>query len=672
MSKTDIVLVSMPFAPFFTPNAGIGVLTAAARKAGLAVSATYPAIRLGQQIGTVLYNFIAETYSARVTLLGDWLFAGCLSDEPTQVPEEYEQIYQQSYRNFLEGFLNERATALITPLKELREQCREFLECEAQQLVALNPRIVGCSSTFFQHAASLALLKRIKALKPDILTMIGGANCEADMGYETARQFPWVDFVFSGEADDTFPTLCQIVFATGKPVSVADLPYGVYTSEKIRLQEQFAPRPTEYEVALVNDLDTVCMPNYDEYFTELDQTGMVSQDYRVCAVESARGCQKGEQSLCNFCGLNGARVCYRSKSKDKFLAELDALSQRYASRVFLLTDNILARQAFAEWLHDAAAEKKWTFFLEIRSTLTEHQVKALAEAEVFNVQPGIESLNDHLLRLMNKGNSTLVNIASMKFVKEQAISLAWNLLYNIPGEEEEDYRRIAELIPLLHHLQPPQASQISFCKFSPYYQTPEKYGLTLVPSPAYHVVYPRMSAAALQRLAYHFVDQSHREQACQPLSEAKQLMLNRVQEWKRLHNFCQGTDPNTIAMTLPSLTMNDVNNLIKIRDNRRCAVSSHFFLDAVESEIYRYTRSPRTLEQIHACVSQSPQLKPFLNEVEPDIEGLIDKKLLITIGNQYLSLATYPRKKLSALQTQGLKHLQQRAQLLYPAQQTTE
>ena len=62
MKKADIVLVSMPFAPFWIPNAGLGVLTSSAKKAGLSVSATYPEIRLGQKIGPSLYNFISENY----------------------------------------------------------------------------------------------------------------------------------------------------------------------------------------------------------------------------------------------------------------------------------------------------------------------------------------------------------------------------------------------------------------------------------------------------------------------------------------------------------------------------------------------------------------------------------------------------------------------------------
>jgi magnesium-protoporphyrin IX monomethyl ester (oxidative) cyclase len=51
----------------------------------------------------------------------------------------------------------------------------------------------------------LALLRIIKEKNPDIITLLGGANCEASMGQAAKRNFPWIDFVVSGEADLLFP-----------------------------------------------------------------------------------------------------------------------------------------------------------------------------------------------------------------------------------------------------------------------------------------------------------------------------------------------------------------------------------------------------------------------------------------------------------------------------------
>ena len=77
--------------------------------------------------------------------------------------------------------------------------------------------IVGFTSTFQQNLASLAMAKEIKRRAPHIITVFGGANFEGVMGVELHRQFPSVDIVCSGEADDIFPELVRRL-RSGEPV----------------------------------------------------------------------------------------------------------------------------------------------------------------------------------------------------------------------------------------------------------------------------------------------------------------------------------------------------------------------------------------------------------------------------------------------------------------------
>ena len=90
-----------------------------------------------------------------------------------------------------------------------RDAARPFIDWCADRIVAAEPRIVGLTSVFQQHLASLALAKRLKARLPDTHIVMGGANCEATMGVETVRQFPFVDAVVSGEADHVFAELAS-------------------------------------------------------------------------------------------------------------------------------------------------------------------------------------------------------------------------------------------------------------------------------------------------------------------------------------------------------------------------------------------------------------------------------------------------------------------------------
>jgi hypothetical protein len=82
---------------------------------------------------------------------------------------------------------------------------------------------------------------------------------------------------------------------------------------------------------------------------------------------------------------------------------------------------------------------------------------------------------------------------------------AWNLLSGFPGEDPIEYTRMAPLLPLLAHLQPPAScAPIRLDRFSPFFTRAEHFGLRRVrPTPAYYYVYP-FGRRELARLAYFF------------------------------------------------------------------------------------------------------------------------------------------------------------------------
>ncbi len=68
----------------------------------------------------------------------------------------------------------------------------------------------------------------------------------------------------------------------------------------------------------------------------------------------------------------------------------------------------------------------------------------------------------------------------------------WAFLYGFPGESEADYQQIAEIVPLLTHLQPPKKpNAISLDRFSPYFTLPEALGVTNIrPPELFSLLYP--------------------------------------------------------------------------------------------------------------------------------------------------------------------------------------
>src|ERR671915_1678184 len=93
--------------------------------------------------------------------------------------------------------------------ERVRQEIDGFLDACLERYRVAEYDLVGFTSTFQQNVGSLALAKRIKQKWPHILTAMGGANCEGTMGLELSRSFEWMDFIFSGEADHSFPELVR-------------------------------------------------------------------------------------------------------------------------------------------------------------------------------------------------------------------------------------------------------------------------------------------------------------------------------------------------------------------------------------------------------------------------------------------------------------------------------
>ena len=90
-------------------------------------------------------------------------------------------------------------------LTRLAADAAAFADQVAEAIVASGARVVGSTTTFEQTAASYAILRRVKSLSPHTLTILGGANCEGEMGGGLREIFPAVDVIFSGESESSFP-----------------------------------------------------------------------------------------------------------------------------------------------------------------------------------------------------------------------------------------------------------------------------------------------------------------------------------------------------------------------------------------------------------------------------------------------------------------------------------
>lgn len=581
-----ILLVQMPYASIEHPSIGLGLIQTELSEAGLECRTLYPNLQWFQCLGRATHQTLLNTLSE--DLVGEWTFSKAAFGEGSARDEEYLDIVANR-----SGLSREQ-------LHEIRQRAVSFVEKLAQEVLRQNPRIVGCSSCFQQHCASLALLRKIKELDPKVVTLLGGANCEGPMGVSVMKYFPWVDYVVSGDADKLIGPLAHSILA-GEPV----VQYGVFTRD-----------PATWSGVRSNftAMDQTAVPNYDDYFRALDASGL--DLLPGLSVETSRGCWWGQKHHCTFCGLNGTGMGYRSKSKERVLSELESLAYRYQVGRFMVVDNILDHAHLKSILPVLASRpERFDIFYETKSNLKREQLELLAEAGVWWIQPGIESLHDEVLRLMDKGSTGLMNVQLLRNCRELGISVLWNFLVCFPGEKDEWYAEMAEWVPWLFHLQPaPGMATIRFDRFSPYHMRPEQYGIEMEPARAYGYVYP-VPPEGLAEIAYYFQDtpeQSQREDRFPPLP-GRRALYSHLKEWAALFGSEQ---PPVLSMTVGE-------EEIVVRDTRPVAVAPEHRLRGREREILLECRTP----------GRYP-------ESDESVQELMRRKLLLRTGERYLSLPT--------------------------------
>ena len=624
MPDPTVCLVSMPFPSLSEPSMALGLLKAGLANAGISAAARYPCIWFAEDIGLDTYGAIYG--SKQEFLIGEWVFSQVAFPEHATDREEYldRVLAAPVSRGLLDRqqFARDPRAALLA----VRDAAPGFVARVAARVLDGAPAIVGCTSTFAQHCASLALLRVIKQLAPEVVTVIGGANCEAAMGVTAARSFPWLDFVVSGEADLVFPALCRRVLDGGRKAPVNDLHGVLHARHASVLFGSDPPR------ASVERMDVVPVPDFDDFFATL--AGSRLRDYVTpgLALETSRGCWWGQKHHCTFCGLNGSNMEFRSKSAARVAAELDHLSQRHGVRTFNIVDNILDLHYIEDLLPRLPTADPYTLFYETKSNLRRDQLDKLARAGIRKLQPGIESMHDEILRLIDKGTTALQNVQLLLWARELGVFIAWNLLWDVPGERDEWYAEMAAWLPLISHLQPPGVDRIQFHRFSLYHEQPEKWNLHLSPFASYAYVYP-LGSEQLARLAYYFDDRA-RPSTREELDNRPGLKqaLTVVGHW--ILAWGQSGAP---AGPRPLLLMRDDGEDLHLQDTRACGEGDQV-LSGLAASVYRACRGIASLPRLSEAVRR---VHPAASDAQiaAALDDLVRRKLVLRHGDKALALA---------------------------------
>lgn len=637
----DILLVVPPFTVANRSVLGVHTLQACARQAGFKVDVLYANLSFAAEIG--IANYKAITMARHDLLAGERIFAACAYDGvpplgrdaesfilhhtlPDEMPKTPDPRWQRK----------EIIKVQASNLQAMAKTAQDWIDQVARAISERNFKIVGCTTMFDQTAAGIALLRQVKAYSPEVITLMGGANCEGEMAEGIASLTDCLDYIFSGESEESFVAFLQAIAAGQRP------------AEKII---RGLPQ---------SNMNSLPIPDFSEYYTQFDAylPGAASELGGLQIIyESSRGCWWGQKHHCTFCGLNGMGMGFREKSAEKVISELRHLLDRHPKQPhtrIMMADNIMPYTFFRNvvpQLSQIAREKNGlTIFYEQKANLNLKQVMALMEAGINHIQPGIEAVSTTLLRIMDKGISAAQNIALMRYARSAGMSLDWSLLAGFPGEDQEAYEETLRLVPLLKHLEPPSGiNYLTLDRFSPYYERPEAYQIhNIQPWESYRMVLPEQ--ADVPKVAYHFNgDFDSYSRQYQDLVTQIQI---EVGKWRASWQVYTSTAAGIRVRKRPILSVKKTGNGAYLLQDSRGLPGTQ--------EQYHLTHA----QAVAALVQQSypPQLVPA------EVEWAIENKIGIVVDKHYyVPLATVQPALLLEFEAEAQAQTNRRTPAAIPA-----
>jgi radical SAM superfamily enzyme YgiQ (UPF0313 family) len=272
----------------------------------------------------------------------------------------------------------------------------------AEEILKKLPKIIGFGVYIWNIAQTTEVVALLKKIAPEIVIVIGGP--EVSYEYEEQTIFKLADYLITGEADLTFPNLCQKILSGSKP------------DQKVIK----APLPKTAELTYP----------YEEY-NEKDLK------QRVLYVEASRGCP----FTCEFC-LSSLDIPLRQFELSTFLEELEKLYLRGA-RTFKFVDRtfnlkLSNTKAILEFFIKRYEQGMFIHFEMVPDRMPPELVSLLANFPdgAVQLEVGIQTFNPEVSALISRKQDYAKIEENLKTLKSQTgVHVHVDLIAGLPGED---------------------------------------------------------------------------------------------------------------------------------------------------------------------------------------------------------------------------------------------
>ena len=323
----------------------------------------------------------------------------------------------------------------------------------ARRILALEPELVGFSTTTSAFHDADDMAAAIKAARPDVRIAFGGVHVSA-VGAPLLARFGAIDVLCAGEGEETLSEL-----AAGRPLAEID-------GLSFRDGEEIRTNPPR---ANLDDLDALPLPAYEKLrgfprgyhlppFSYVDVPGATMVTSRGCTYQ------------CSYCDRSVFKRGFRSNTADYIYEHMRVLARRFGVRHVNVYDDLFTtnRRRITELCERLAREP-----LGLRFNCAVHAghadddlLEMLKAAGCLMISVGMES-GDPALLARHKASVTLEQVReTVARIQAKGLRAKGLFMIGLPGETPETFRRTSDFIVSLG------LDDMNLSKFTPFAGAP--------------------------------------------------------------------------------------------------------------------------------------------------------------------------------------------------------
>lgn len=284
------------------------------------------------------------------------------------------------------------------------------------------PGLIGMTAFTFQIPVVGELAHIIKKRFPDIPICAGGCHVTA-LPHQSLEQYPDLDFVVLGEAEEVLPQVIQ---------------YSKDMNELDKLPGVIVRGGKDKTSLAVADVDSLPFPAWEEFDLAKFPGTNPHETKMELPMITGRGCP----FQCVFCCRYLGSKC-RRRSVDNVIAEITRNVEDFGCEAIAFLDdtfilNMKWTREFFEKMHATGLSKKikWSCTTRV-SDATPELLSEMKKAGCYYVFYGFESANDAILKIAKKAINRAQIKQAVEWTKQIGIVPAGSFIIGLPGDTEE-------------------------------------------------------------------------------------------------------------------------------------------------------------------------------------------------------------------------------------------